>query len=468
MLQFQSAVKSKGRVEGSGQTVRKIHGYTGPTECLLRSRTIYCMAYAKMKQDLWVSGSGHLDIVHCPDFKVDRDVRINLTILLRMCQIYSQLCVGQMACSGSQMFCMLAYSPFIMEFDVDTYTCKSVLNLDAPNVIRKIISKTFTEIDHDAYHGLTTEDYCIDRDGSSNTNCSDQSSDNSSSDEEQSESTHIRQAADCWTKQDKEASQAVQLRQGQSNEAEITSNQDAEAPVVPPRLSRKALRVLGIRGDSDTRSCVDSPIVPPRPPRPTTDDPPRPPRPTTYIQGTSSLRPSDHRRVQPVPPHSNTHNFPRRPEKPKAAKQTSYSLPNMPTNKGYLIELTSILIVNNSLWVGRRSGDICIINIQRSDTGELDRFGKVVADMYDMNSRKREGKSVESVRLIKTGKHIASAYTLNAGSESEVQIAFWDSYGVEDVERVGKYWDHILAVEKDLLHESKEDNQANVEEIGNF
>lgn len=457
MLQFQSAVKSKGRAEGSARTVRKIHGYTGPAECLLRSRTIYCMEYAETKHDLWVSGSGHLDIVHCPDFKVDRDVRINLTILLGMCQIYSGLCIGQMACSGSQMFCLLAYSPYVIEFDVDTYTCKSVLNLDAQNVIRKIVSKTFTETDHDAYHGNTTEDYCMDGDGSSNTNNSDESSDNSSSDEEQSESTDFDQTANFWTKQDKETSQTVQLRRRQSNEGENTSNQDAEPPVVPPRPSRKALRVLGIRGDSFTRSCVESPIVPPRPPRPTTD-----------FQGARSLRPSNHRRAPPIPPHSNTHNFPRRQEKPKVAKQMSYSLPNMPTNKGYLTELTSILIVKNSLWVGRRSGDICVINIHRSDSGDLDRFGKVVADMYDINSRNREGKTVENVRLIKTGKHIASAYTLNAGSESEVQIAFWESYGVEDVERVGKYWDHILAVEKDLLNESKEVNQANVEDIGNF
>ncbi|XP_053405645.1 leucine-rich repeat serine/threonine-protein kinase 1-like isoform X2 [Mercenaria mercenaria] len=308
LLQFQSLTRNKaGESRHLRHTVRNIAGYSDPTACILRSRTIYCIAYSDVKQELWVSGNEHVDIVNCLDFKVNTDERINLTILLRMCKIHPVLCVGEMVCSGSQMFCMLAYSPFVLEFDTETYMCRSVLNLEKYFVIFKLVSKDFTEIDHEAYHGVTTEDW----QGSANADISDHSDDSYESEDEPSESSNFSETANFWKSQQRAKSQPVSPEQTGDKLMD-------EPPLVPQRTraSRKALKVLGIEGaENVTQSCIESPVVPPRPPRPKTD-----------LHGRGRQTPASQNRPPPIPPKGKTlEDHQRAANNKKVGKQTSFS-----------------------------------------------------------------------------------------------------------------------------------------------
>lgn len=435
-MQFQTLSRQKGGGNPNvRRTVKHVPGYTDPTVCILRSREIYCMTYTEQGKELWVSGNGSIDIVNCKDFKVNTDMRINLKILLRMCKIHPELCIGQMACVGSQMFCLLAYSPFVLEFTVDTYECKSILNLEKHSVIWKPVSMDFMETDHEAYHGVTTAEWCA----SSNTEKSDDSS-SSESDDEPNESTSFADTANFWRVQQRAKSQPV------SPDHESMESFD-NPPSVPLRTkaSRKACRVLGIQyEDNVTKSCVETQVVPPRPPRPKTD----------------SVRDQKQDKPPPIPPKGNTvHQY----NKNKGiCKKSSFSLPNMPKHSGYIIELTSILIVNDSLWIARSCGDICIVNIHRARPGTVDRFGKCVASMCDLNMKQKKI-NLQDLQLVKTGKHVASAYYVNNGNEpGEVEIAFWESYGIEEVDRIENYWGHILAIEKELFQESKGSKPASM------
>lgn len=382
---------------------------------VLKSETIYCVAYSETKQELWTGINGYIDIVSCSHFNVKE--RIHLTTLLRMCQIHPRLCVSQMVCSGSQMFCMLAYSPYILEFDAHTYTCVTLLGLGCEHVIAKLVATEmkFTRNDHDAYRGITTEQYLSDDTDDSDADSGDKAEEAGNNYCKQpSYSRNIKQSRETWST-------------GAS--AELNSENSDQPPQVPPR--KTAIRLPGINEVSPpTRPCTMAPIILPKP----------------NISQHLSKPPSLPPKGMTLQPDIN------RPSRKKIEKQRSLTLPNIPQHSGHDIELTSVLIVKNSLWVGRSCGDICIVNTHRPPMSTApNRFGKVLADMYSLNNRNQGGKTVESVRLVKTGKHIASAYTLNDGIHATVQIAFWDSYGVEDVERVEGYLEHILAAEKLLL-----------------
>lgn len=398
--------------------VKKISVHTDRS-IVLKSQTLYCIAYSETKQELWSSSKGYIDIVSCSDVTVKE--RINLTTLLRMCQIHPRLCVSQMVCSGSQMFCMLAYSPYILEFDADTYTCMTLLDLNCGHVIAMLVATEmkFTQTDHDAYRGITTEDK--EQYLSEDTDDSDTDSDDTS---EEAVSFVCNNYCDqaSYSRNRKHSTET----QSTGAFSELNSETFGEPPQIPPRRTDGRLPSIE-ELTAPTRPYTMAPIVPQKP---HSEPPLIPPKGRTLQSHINGL------------------------SRKKIAKQKSLSLPNMPQHSGHAIELTSILMVKNSLWVGRSCGDICIINTHRPVPTVPDKFGKVLADMYSLNNRNQGGKTVQSVRLVKTGKHIASAYTLNDGIHAMVQIAFWDSYGVEDVERVEGYWEHILAAEKLLLRGS--------------
>ncbi|XP_060551506.1 uncharacterized protein LOC132713059 [Ruditapes philippinarum] len=406
------------------------------------------MAYSEQNKEIWVSGNGSIDIVNCKDFKVDTDKRINLKILLRICKIHPDLCVGQMTCIGSQMFCMLSYSPFVLEFDAGTYECKSILSLEEYSLVWKLVSRDFPESDHDAYHGVATAGWS----GSMNTEKSDDDNSDNESEDETFESTNFDDTATFWKDKDKQRAKSQPI----NPDHESIDDSFGEPPLIPRRTnaSRKACKLLGIHCDDNvTKSCIENQVVPPRPPRPITDFVTKPRR----------------DKPPPIPPKgASVSSYCNKGEKSKVCKKSSFSLPNLPKHTGYNIELTSILIVKNSLWIGRSSGDICIVNIHRAKSGVVDRFGKCVASMFDLNIKQKKIHSVKDLQLVKAGKHVASAYTINdENGFSDIEIAFWESYGVEDVERIEKYWGHILSVEKELLENNKEAKPVS-QDIGEF
>lgn len=374
------------------------------------------MAHANSTQELWVGCEGYIDIVSCRDFKVNSDQRINTTILLRLCSLYPQFHIIQMVNYGSQMFCLFEESPYILEFNINSYKCTTVWTLDVKNVYNKVVVKEmdFSESDHEAYLGVTTTDFMRNR----------QYSCNSDSDSE--------------------------LESSSETPPKVPPRND-KPPSVPIRsqsLARKAQKVLGITDDQFTHSFIESlPPIPPRPVRPITlasslrenSPPPRPPKISTLGSGVQRTA-------------------------PPLDRNTSFSLPNMPRNKDFSVILTSMIIVKDTLWIGRSSGSISVASISRDNHN----FGRVIADLYDVKRNDHHRKSVDGVRLVNTGKYVAAGYSLKSESESEVAIAFWEGYGSADIERIDKFFSDIITIENKLSRASQLENQSVVQNFGTF
>jgi hypothetical protein len=298
------------------------------------------------------------------------------------------------------------------------------LNLESPKLLGLIVSKdiTFTEADHQAYCGVN---------------------------EEEGQYTRDRESLEVTDSEEEDDAPAIPPRLITRQRVAYKGQDTSE----PKSFPQKAYKVLGRNpGEEREEEEVErKPIPPPRPSRRCSD--------LNSIEG-RIRRLSDvnsmesGRRTPPLPPRARTLD---NQQNPIIYKRPSKSLPNFTRSVGFEIDITSILIVKDSLWVGRSCGDICIVSIDRSNP-DLVGYSKVVADMYDLNSKFRAGKTIQGVQLVKTGDNIAAAYKLSDGMESEVQIAFWDSYGVQDVRRVDKYWGNILAIEKDLLPDNADNS----------
>ena len=115
----------------------------------------------------------------------------------------------------------------------------------------------------------------------------------------------------------------------------------------------------------------------------------------------------------------------------------------------YNILVNSIVSVGNSVWVGRSNEDICVVDTRLSD----DR-GKVVA-VLENKLTARSAASQETTTLLKTGKYVLASYSVTKRGTNGTEIALWDAFDVEDIERIDGHWRKILHIEKKLENDAK-------------
>ena len=115
----------------------------------------------------------------------------------------------------------------------------------------------------------------------------------------------------------------------------------------------------------------------------------------------------------------------------------------------YNILVNSIVSVGNSVWVGRSNEDICVVDTRLSD----DR-GKVVA-VLENKLTARSASSQETTTLLKTGKYVLASYSVTKRGTNGTEIALWNAFDVEDIERIDGHWRKILHIEKKLENDAK-------------
>ena len=115
----------------------------------------------------------------------------------------------------------------------------------------------------------------------------------------------------------------------------------------------------------------------------------------------------------------------------------------------YNILVDSIVSVGNSVWVGRSNEDICVVDTRLSD----DR-GKVVAVLKNELTAS-SSKSQGTTTLLKTGKYVLASYSVTKRGTNGTEIALWDAFDVEDIERIDGHWRKILHIEKKLENDAK-------------
>ena len=120
----------------------------------LRSSKLFCMAFTKNSDELWVSGSNFIDIINVKAFKVDRSNTIDLRILINLCDLDVRPKVVQIVRGGDRVWCLLKQSPYILEFCEESYNCLSVLTCDEEILLRRVVRKSldFDDVAHSEYH----------------------------------------------------------------------------------------------------------------------------------------------------------------------------------------------------------------------------------------------------------------------------------------------------------------------------
>lgn len=429
IMQFKSKSSlASNRHSGSLELIKNIEGYTPPTKITLR-KSVLCMGLCEGTKQLWVSNGNYLDIIECDAFKVDKNSRINLKVLLPMtlCDMRKDFVVEQITSNMSQVFCALSEAPYVLEFCAKSNTCTAVFSFDKKLLYNQVVGKTlnFQSFEHSAYKAV--ED---DRKGSS--------SDFPSSPEE-----------------------------GTSQPGSPEEPSFAGSPPVPPRHS--VHQIYRRRPPNSPAYKDEVPVVPPRPGRSNSDKrpnsdgdgppPPRPPKPRNVMSvfDTIETPPTVPPRISTLPAYAG-----------RMHTKGSNTLPYIKREYDYSIYCTSIAAVGDTLWVGRDLGDICIVNVskQQTDIAEPNSsnansvYGKVIASMYDLNHKYRGSKTPKRIKLVPLRKYVISAYTLTDLEGSDVEIVAWDSFTAQDVERVENHWRQILCLEKALIRSEPPSSQG--------
>lgn len=423
IMQFRSKSSlASNRYSGSLELIKNIEGYTPPTKITLR-KSVLCMGLCEGTKQLWVSNGSYLDIIECDVFKVDKNSRINLKVLLPMtlCDMRKDLVVEQITCNMSQVFCALSEAPYVLEFCAKSNTCTAVFSFDKKLLYNQVVGKTlnFQSFEHSAYKAVEDD---------------------------------RKMSSSDFT---------ISPEEGNSEKPSFV-----RPPPVPPRLS--VSQVYPSRPPDTPADKDEAPVVPPRPggyraKRPNSDGvgtpPARPPKPggVTTVKGPIVTPPT-------VPPRSST--LPANTGSIHA--KGCQTLPYTKREYDYSIYCTSIAAIGDTLWVGRDLGDICIVNVSKQETdiaepnssSDSSVYGKVIANMYDLNHKYRGNKTPERIKLVPLGKYVMSAYTLTDLEGSDVEIVAWDSFTAQDVERVENHWRQILCLEKALIRNEPPSSQG--------
>ena len=457
IMQFKNKSAHGRQSSGSSDLITNIQGYRTPTQITLYSTSFHCMGLCETTQELWVSNGGQIDIINCKDFKVNKANRINLKILLTMCQLGRDYIVENIVCGETQVFCVLNNSSVILEFDAIRHTCTSKYNLEKGNCIMyntHVVEKLqLQSYEHDAYKGALDDDE------------SDRDRNNSVS--SLTSSTEEELTSPCSP--DGPSFSPIDIERSRNYWARVQSPDFV--PLVPPRSP------AGLRRPPPPVP-VDNPITlgPPRPPkpvlgpRPSSDGdssmPPVPERPSRFTIMTDGTLPPER------PPRGSTI--------PTAAGNTNdrvfRTLPILYNRQdySYSITCTSLVVVGNSLWVGRSCGDICVVNISehKTDNSINPDYGKVIADMYDVHNKYRGTRTPVRVQLVPLGKYVMAAYTLSDERGSEVEVVAWDKLTVKDIEQVEGYWQGVSKLEKQTVQNQAQAHDtvstASLQSIGEF
>lgn len=140
--------------------------------------------------------------------------------------------------------------------------------------------------------------------------------------------------------------------------------------------------------------------------------------------------------------------------KPQFNQEPSGFMDKSKFNKFDII-VNSLESVGGSIWIGRSNGDVCVINTRLPTAGQSN-CGKVVA-IFENKLRQYTVSIDEKVKLVKAGKYVVATYSVTGmdSTASHTEIALWDAFDAEDVERIQSYWEKISCIEKKIADETK-------------
>ncbi|KAL5004043.1 hypothetical protein ScPMuIL_017499 [Solemya velum] len=145
-----------------------------------------------------------------------------------------------------------------------------------------------------------------------------------------------------------------------------------------------------------------------------------------------------------VPPRSNR---PLTPQVPKL--ETSFFLHQRQ------IIVKSLAVVGNTLWVGRSSGDILIINLSSNSNFEEKEVIGILKPVHQINSEANNG-SRQIMKLLHVG-HLVVSMDANFNCENcSTRIVAWEDYDSNQIYNINQYWGKIRNAEKQLLCEDIE------------
>ncbi|XP_052278678.1 leucine-rich repeat serine/threonine-protein kinase 1-like isoform X2 [Dreissena polymorpha] len=396
MLQFKSNERQPGK--GNNMSMKRVQGYANPKTLRLRSCPIHCMTLSEDNNVVWVSNEKNIDIISVADFKVLTDQRVSMQILLSLLRLPNQF-VTQIECTEKQAFTLLFDTPIVLEFDVETVTCIRAFTFEPDIIYKKFVADelVLSVKDHEAYKG----------------NICPRSREDSATSLDSSDDDDLSQGA------------IAEVR----NRFSMIDLKTETPPERPPKPNMPSRKLTSEKQNGD----VDRPPVPHKTPE--------------VQEALNRLGKSMSLYVPPT--KTSTHQPPS--VRPELKPCTSHSLPILTKPRSFSVTVTSISVVEGSLWVGRSKGDICVVDTHLAKDRTNSTYGQVQADMYDMKNRSRFLRQPEHVNLIRLGKFVASAYLLkDALGGSEVDIAAWDAYSASDCERVATYWEVIASSEEKM------------------
>ena len=460
-------------------TMKHVEGFSNPKTCTLRTTNIHYMTLANKKRNLWISHSYYIDVVSCAEFKVISDSRINVPVLATMCGIPRDLFVSKMASNDTQVFCLLKDSSVVLEFDC-AGNCVYIIQMAKKSVFKEIVSTKvlLEEADHAAYHGNITA-------GNRSSTTSTSSLESVEDDHEEQVSTRRENSNNAPPVPPRYCKGKLPETQSAGSERANNLNLDGtSASLIPPKSIQKLRNTF--------EKAPSSPALPPRARKMTEDTdaagaPPRPPKPASFrnrstschqpgLSPLSANRSSEDTNPPEIParnrgPPRPTTMFYKPAEKMPLQKTASRSLPNMykmskeNPDLVYDFPVTSIELVEDSLWVGRGYGDICVLDIDSESPGRS--HGQVIASMRDLNERQRECVNKEPI-LVKVGAYIATLYNIENDTTDVFEVASWDSHGVEYFRNIEKFWADLKQMEKKLTEDQKEGSHETGADMGTF
>lgn len=464
------------------RTYKKVEGYTLPKQVVLRAEKLICLAHCDNSNDVWVSTNGYVDIISCLDFKVKKEERIVLKNINRLCGINALLDIVKFESSkNGQMFGLLGGSPYVYEFDTNSYTCVSVITLDRDHH-EGVSVLTVLDLDQAAYKDC---DGCWADSVRHSVYGASQSSGGSGS---------LQKGRNAWTSE-------IQC-EGHCREQDGLpisgrepvcgdDNQTRGSPILPPR-KKSGRNYENIpptnKEDSETVEDFETNVKLSTDHEPGAVDTGQNGNEVTKSEDVSDTLENTEQDVKgykatsarkaeqffgedipPVVPPRTYRNTEDSSRKFPVHKQPSFSLPTY-MRHAHLVTfdttVTSIALVDDALWVGSSHGDIRVVDVRRSNDADRIERGKIIAIMKRLNHIDQDDIEEGGVNLLEAGKFVVSAHRLSVekGNDKDknfeaIEVTSWDSYNTRDIARFNKHWMSVINIEKGLAFWEEEEEE---------